>query len=62
MSSKFNTWLAVTIIISLLSCNLIICGLLSYLGVGIQQITSHHLRTGSVGGPVVSGGGPGAGK
>jgi uncharacterized membrane protein YjjB (DUF3815 family) len=62
MSSKFSTWLAVAIITSLLTCNLAICGLLSYLGVGIQQVTSHHLRTGSVGGPIITGGGPGAGK
>jgi hypothetical protein len=62
MSSKFTTWLAVAIIIGFLSCNLIICGLFSYWGVGIRQVTSHHLRTGSVAGPVVSGGGPSTGK
>ncbi len=62
MSSKATTWLVVALIAGMLSCNLVICGLLSYWGVGIQQVGPHYLRTGSVGGPGVSGGGPGSGK
>ncbi|MBN1994584.1 MAG: hypothetical protein JW953_17935 [Anaerolineae bacterium] len=61
MSSK-TTWLAVAFIIFLLTCNFFICGLLSYWGVGVQQVGPHYLRAGSVGGPIVSGGGPGSGK
>ena len=62
MSSKTVAWLAVALIIGVLTCNLFICGLLSYQGVGVQQHGPHYLRAGSVGGPVVSGGGPGSGK
>jgi hypothetical protein len=62
MSSKTTIWLTVALIIGILSCNLVICGLFSYWGIGIRQVGPHYLRAGSVGGPVVSGGGPGSGK
>jgi len=42
--------------------NLFICGFFSYLGIGTQQVGVRHLRTGSTGGIVVGGGGPGTGK
>ena len=60
MSTKVM-WLVVVSIMVLLLINMFICGLFSYWGVGVGQYGPHHLRTGSVSGPVV-GGGPGAGK
>ncbi len=62
MASKLSIRLVTVIIIGLLSCNLFICGLLSYWGVGLQPVNAGQLRAGSVSGPTVGGGGPGEGK
>jgi hypothetical protein len=61
MSSKTTAWLAVAIIIAVLTCNFVICGYLSYVGTSVGQVGPQNMRAGSVGGPVV-GGGPGSGK
>ncbi len=60
--SKFTVWLIVAVIVGFLAVNLFIAGLLSYWGVGINQIGPRHLRAGSVSGPTVTGGGPHTGK
>ncbi len=62
MTSRTTVWLITAAVIGLLTFNLILCGLFSYWGVGIQQVGPRHIRTGSVGGVVVGGGGPGTGK
>jgi len=59
---NFPSWLIAAIIIGFLSINFFICSLLSYWGTGIQQIGPRHIRTGSVSGPIITGGGPGTGK
>jgi hypothetical protein len=58
--------LTVLLIVCLL-CSFVICNLASYLGYGVRQIGERHpnsisVRSGSVLGPRVGGGGPGAGK
>lgn len=62
MSSRPGRLAIAGLIAILLTCNFLLCGLFSYWGVGIQQIGPQHVRAGSIGGPGVVGGGPGAGK
>ena len=58
---------ATLIIIGLLTLNLCICGFLSFQGsgakdVGPRQVRSSTIRSGSIGGPGIFGGGSGSGK
>ncbi len=55
------------LLIACLLFSFVICNLLSYWGYGVRQIGERHpssvsVRSGSVYGPRVSGGGPGTGK
>jgi hypothetical protein len=50
------------VIVGLLLVSLLLCGAASYTGYGIRPVGPRHMRTGSVRGPTILGGGPGVGK
>lgn len=52
----------VVLVIGFLLLGLAVSSVAAYQGYGIQQVGQHHLRSGSVYGPNVQGGGPGVGK
>jgi hypothetical protein len=61
------TRIAIIIVMALLTVNLCVCGMLAYQGggtreVGPRQARSSTIRTGSVGGPSIFGGGSSSGK
>ena len=50
------------LMIVLLVFALVLCVVASFWGWGVRQIGPRHIRSGSLFGPSVSGGGPGSGK
>jgi len=50
------------LVVGVLLFGLLLCGAASFLGWGVRQVGPRHIRSGSIFGPSVRGGGPGAGK
>ncbi len=50
------------VVVGLLLISMLMCGTAAYAGYGIRHVGPRHLRSGSINGPQVVGGGPGAGK
>ena len=54
--------LMVGILVIGLVASLLLCATAAYWGYGVTQVGARHIRTASVSGPSVVGGGPGVGK
>ena len=65
MQSMNRTTQTILIFITLLTVNLCVCGVMAYAGAGLQDVGPEpppSVRSGSVGGPIIFGGGPSSGK
>jgi hypothetical protein len=58
---NLTSWLVTAFVTGLLVFNFAICSMLSYWGYGVQPVGPHSLRSGSIWGPTLIGGGPGEG-